>query len=330
LGIKIKSSIIFLGTGGDSFVVSRQLRSSGGIILQVDDNQFHIDPGPGALARAADFGVNLRANTAVLVSHNHLIHCNDINAVIYAMTYSGFDKKGVLVSNSTIANGAENYQPFLMKSARECLEKHIILEPGKKVGINEVEIRALKAVHSEPNTIGFKFLTPYYTLSYSADTMYTEEIAEQYKNSNILILNVLSQKKEDAGMNLCIGDAVKIINAVKPRLAIITHFGINMVKANPLYEVREIQKQTGVHVIAANDGMIINPISHSIESAQKTIFQSAGESSGLPAQIKEEAAESNADEKKEEQKTITTEELMKTDKPLKELFKEYSKDLLEE
>ena len=69
--------IIFLGTAGSSAVASKQLRSSGGIILQVEDLQFHIDPGPGSLAKAKQFGVNLHNNTAVLVSHAHMNHCND-------------------------------------------------------------------------------------------------------------------------------------------------------------------------------------------------------------------------------------------------------------
>lgn len=222
------------------------------------------------------------------------------------MTYSGFDKKGVLVANKTLVNGAENYQPFLMKSARDCLERYIVLEPGNRVGINEVEIRALKAVHSEPNTIGFKFFTPYYTISYSADTKYSIDIAEQYKNSNILILNVPSQKKEDAGMNLCIDDAIKIIKIAKPRLAIITHFGINMIKANPVYEVREIQKQTGVQVIAAQDGMVINPLSYSAEQGQRTIHQIPKE------QKREEVIEIKEEEKEEQKETETKEEEKQT------------------
>jgi len=238
------------------------------------------------------------------------------------MTYSGFDKKGVLVSNKTVVHGAENYQPFLMKSTRDCLERYIVLEPGKRVGINEVEIQALKATHSEPHTIGFKFFTPYYTLAYSADTKYSQEIAEQYKNSNILILNVLSQKKEDASMNLCIDDAIKIINVAKPRLAIITHFGINMIKANPIYEIREIQKQTGVQVIAAQDGMSINPISYAADKGQKTMHQIPKESPEKKEEkieIKEEEKEIVKEEPTEETQTkITNEEPIEKDKPLKE------------
>ena len=269
-GIKI-ASIIFLGTGGDPFVVGKQLRASGGIILQVNDNQFHIDPGPGSLIMSKECGVNLRANTAVLVSHNHLYHCNDINAVIDAMTYSGFDKKGVLIANSTVVNGTEKYPASLMPYYRECLERFIVLAPGQRVGINDVEILALNAKHSEPATIGFKFFTPQFTLSYSSDTKYSAEVAEGYKNSNVLILNITNPGKGESGDSLCVEDAVKIIKAVNPRLAIITHFGIKMLEADPLYVAREIQKETGVQIIAAKDGMVINPVSYSVDQGQRTL-----------------------------------------------------------
>ncbi|MBI2208187.1 MBL fold metallo-hydrolase [Candidatus Woesearchaeota archaeon] len=277
MGVKISSNIVFLGTGGDSYVVGKQLRASGGIILQIGEDQFHIDPGPGALNMAAQTGINLRANTALLVSHNHINHCNDINVVIDAMTYGGFDKKGVLVANNTSINGAESYTPFLQKYYRDFLERFIVLEEGKRVGINDVEILALKAKHSEPNALGFKFITPEYTLAYSGDTIYSAEIAAQYDDSNILILNVPYLKREEGKDNLCKEDAIKIISRVKPRLAIITHFGANFLKADPLYEAREIQKETSVQTIAAKDGMIVNPISYSVEQGQKTLYKYARE-----------------------------------------------------
>ncbi len=275
MGVKIASNIIFLGTGGDSYVVGKQIRASGGIILQIDDDQYHIDPGPGALVRAKEEGINLRANTALFVTHNHLNHCNDINAVIDAMTYSGFDKKGVLVANNAVINGSENHQPFLQKYYCDCLERYIVLEAGSKVGVNDVEIRAIKAKHSEPNAIGFKFITPNYTLTYTGDTIYSVETISEYENSNILILNVPCLKKEENKNNLCKEDVIKIINKVNPRLAIITHFGINFLKADPLYEIREIQKQTNTQVIAAKDGMVVNPISYDVQQGQKTLYKYA-------------------------------------------------------
>jgi ribonuclease BN (tRNA processing enzyme) len=302
LGVKITSNIIFLGTGGDSYVVGKQLRASGGIVLQVNDDQFHVDPGPGALVMAKEAGINLRANTAVLVSHNHLNHCNDVNAVIDAMTYRGFDKKGVLVSNKSVVSGNSHFAPFLQTFYKDCLERFIVLEEGKRVGINDVEIEALKTKHSEPNALGFKFITPDYTLTYTGDTMHSVEAVAQYEGSNVLILNVPYLKREDGKDNLCKEDAVKIIKKIQPRLAIITHFGINFLKANPLYEIREMQKETGCQVIAAKDGMVVNPVSYSVEQGQKTLFKYA----------KEEGVRVHEHKKLEEQKADEINELIET------------------
>ena len=273
MGVEITSNIIFLGTGGDSYVVGKQIRGSGGIILQVGDDQYHIDPGPGSLIMAKEAGINLRANTALFVTHNHLNHANDINAVIDAMTYGGFDTKGVLVASNTVINGSENHQPFLQKYYRDCLERFIVLEEGKKVGVNDVEIRAIRAKHSEPNAVGFKFITPDYTLTYTGDTIYSVETISEYENSNVLILNVPCLKKDESRNNLCKEDAINIIKKVNPRLAIITHFGINFLKADPLYEIREIQRETNCQVIAAKDGMVVNPISYDVQQGQKTLYK---------------------------------------------------------
>ncbi len=309
MGVKIQSSITFLGTGQGSFVIGRNLLSSGGFVIQVDENQFHVDPGPNALKNAAQYGINTRAHTALLVSHAHLNHSNDVNAVIDSMTYSGLDKNGVLVANKTVVNGNENYKAPLISYYRDFLERFIVLEAGQRVGINEVEILALKTKHSE-EAIGFKFFTRYFTLSYSSDTKYFPALAEEYKNSNILILNVPHIKKEEAKDNLCMDDAIKIIKEVNPRLAIIQHFGIEMVKADPLYQIREIQKATGVQTIAAKDGMVVNPLSYSVDQGQRTLQFTSKE---RKVEIREEEPEV---------KEVIEEE------PLQEI-KEESQDILE-
>jgi len=262
------SQIIFLGTAGDLSVASRQLRSSGGIVLQIDDLQFHIDPGPGVLNKAKEYGVNLRATTAILVSHNHLNHCNDLNALIEAMTLSGLDKKGVLILNRTVAEGDDKNQPYLTKYHQSLVEKIIILEKTKKVAIDVVEIHALSAEHTDPETVGFKFFCPRFILSYTSDTKYNRQLVEELQGSDILILNTPYPTGKAEGLNLDMESAIKIIEKVKPRLVILTHFGPEVIRNDPLVEAREIQKKTQVQTIAAKDGSTINPEDYSAKSPQ--------------------------------------------------------------
>ena len=269
----MSSSIIFLGTGGDSIVVGKQLRASGGIILKVNELQFHIDPGPGAVVRAFENGINLRANTAVLVSHNHLNHAGALNAVIDAMTYGGLDKTGILVGNKTVLEDSPAVKSYLTDFHKNLMERIIVLSNGKRIAIEDVEIEALPANHSDPDTVGFKFYTPEFILCYSSDTTYSRDLVNKYKDSDILILNVVASQGEKIKNHLNSDDAIKIIDKVNPKLAVITHFGINMIKANPLYEGRHIQSETGIQVLTAKDGMKISPVSYSAKSPQKRLGQ---------------------------------------------------------
>jgi ribonuclease BN (tRNA processing enzyme) len=263
--------IVFLGTAGDSYVAGRQMRASGGIIVQVGELQFHIDPGPGALLKAIENNINLRGNTAVLVSNSSLLHCNDVNAVIDAMTYGGTDKTGVLVANKTVVNGAEGISPYLTELHKSFVERIIVMEQGQKLGIEGVEVHALPALSKDPNALGFKILAPDFTLVYSSDTKYSKDLAKEYKGADILILNVPHPGEEKAEGQLNSEAAARLIKAVNPKLAAITHFGISMVKGDPLYEGREIQKETGIQVLVAKDGMGLVPGSYAAKSDQKRL-----------------------------------------------------------
>jgi ribonuclease BN (tRNA processing enzyme) len=233
--------------------------------------QFHIDPGPGACVRARQFGINPRNNTAIISTHNHLNHAGGLNEILSAMTHDGFDKKGVIIANNTVINGADGYQSYLNNYYKKSVERFINLKVGQKVGVNTIELRAIKAFHSDPDTFGLKIFSPKFTLTYSSDTRYDKELIEEYQNSSVLILNSVfpsGSKNED---QLSLDDAEKIIKEVKPNLCVLTHFGVKMLNADPLYESREMQKRTGVQVIAAKDGMVIDPTNYSANQIQKTL-----------------------------------------------------------
>ncbi len=260
------SSIIFLGTAGSNAVMAKQVRSSGGIILQLDELQLHLDPGPGALNKAKEYGINLAHNTAVLVSHNHLNHCNDLNAVIDAMTHSGLEHHGIVLGSKSVLQPFDGTHPFLTRYHRSLVEKVIPLEKSHKVGIELIEINALPAEHTDPTALGFKFFCPRFTLSYSGDTMLTPHLLDGLAGSDIVILNVPFPGNKATAMNLDTEAAITIVAKVKPKLAILTHFGIEMIKADPMNEARDVQRATGVPTIAATDGLKITPDSYGSRS----------------------------------------------------------------
>ena len=54
---------------------------------------------------------------------------------------------------------------------------------------------------------------------------------------------------------LSVPDVEHIIRELKPRVAILTHFGISFWRAKPGQIARRLSEKTGVKVIAARDGM---------------------------------------------------------------------------
>lgn len=261
------SRIIFLGTGGDPFVVGKQLLGSGGIIVKWEDHQLHIDPGPGALVRAREEKVNLRENMGVLVSTPDLLFSNDVNAVINAMTYGGFDVRGVLIGNNSYINPVNRNQLGLLDSHKKFVEKILPVKEGQKVAIENIEVRGLKTF---TEAVGFKIFTPHFIMAYSSTVQFNKDLAKEYENVDILILHVHNPSGTTGGF-LNTDQAIKVVEKAKPQLVIITGFGKRMLEADPVDEARIIQKATGVQVISAKDGLTINPLSYSAVLKQKTL-----------------------------------------------------------
>ena len=266
----MEQGILFLGTGGDSVVVGKQLRRSGGVILNIDDYQFHINPGPGALLGLNQTGVNVRETSVVFVSNLRQINSAETMSLIEAMTLNGLDTRGVLVCNDNSLKGSHEHLPIASVHHKNMIERLIVMEENQKLGIGSIEIHALPTRNSI-ESIGFKFITEGFTISYLPDTNYSAKFKEALVQTDILILNVAAPFGFELEDHLNCEDVVKILDEVKPKLAILTGFGIKMLKEDIRLQAREIHKQTMVQVIAAQDGMIINPKSYVTSRAQKRL-----------------------------------------------------------
>jgi hypothetical protein len=55
--------------------------------------------------------------------------------------------------------------------------------------------------------------------------------------------------------HLAVPDVESILKEIKPRVAILSHFGMMVWRAKPWLIAEELAQKTGVNVIAARDGM---------------------------------------------------------------------------
>ena len=253
------SKLIFLGTAGDTTTVNKQLRHSGGIIFHYGNNQIHLDPGPGSLAQYRNAKLNPRNTIALVATNNSLRACGELNAVVSAMTHDGMDNRGVLIASRSIIQGTENENPILWKRYQSYLERNIALSVGERVGINEVNFHALNSKNNDPTSFALRIQTPMYSITYTSDTMYQQNIVSQYENTDILIVNCENHYSDQKNQRLNLTEVTRIINEIYPNLVILTGFGVKMLDADPVFTAREVQRETGVQVIAAYDGLEINP-----------------------------------------------------------------------
>ncbi len=125
---ELNASILFLGSGGARFVVARQLRASGGMWMRFGETQMHVDPGPGALVRALSHvpPCNPRELDAIVLSHKHLDHSGDVNALIEAMTSGGFRRRGAVLAPAD----AFDDEPVVLPYAQRFVERVERLNPA--------------------------------------------------------------------------------------------------------------------------------------------------------------------------------------------------------
>jgi phosphoribosyl 1,2-cyclic phosphodiesterase len=248
--------IKFLGTAGARFVVSRQVRASGGLWFTLDDTNFLIDPGPGTLVKCATSKPKLDPTTldGIILTHRHLDHSADVNVMIEAMTQGGFKMKGELFA----PGDALDQDPVVLYYLRNFVEKIHILKEGGTYTIGKVKFTTpVRHIHGV-ETYGLKINSSKYVISLIVDSKFFPELTKHYSKSDLVILNVV--RHEATGMSLKVDhlnleDVKIILKESKPKVAIITHFGMTMVKAKPWEIAEKLSDDLAIKVIAARDGM---------------------------------------------------------------------------
>jgi ribonuclease BN (tRNA processing enzyme) len=246
-------TITFLGTAGARLMVSRQLAASGGIWLDLSGTRILLDPGPGCIVQTTKRKLEAEKLSAIILSHRHLDHAADTNIMIEAMTNGGHNRHGQLY---TPADALEN-EPVIFSYLKSFIEGITILEAKSSYQIGNVTFTTSERHKHPVETYGMVFQSPGHNFAYITDTRYFEGLYRSYA-SEVAIINMVLTEPRPGIDHLSIPDAERLINEIKPRIAILSHFGLHVWEANPGQIAADLSERTGVRVIAARDGMQFN------------------------------------------------------------------------
>jgi phosphoribosyl 1,2-cyclic phosphodiesterase len=209
-----------------------------------------LDPGPGSLVQATKRKLDATKLDAVVLSHKHLDHSGDINIMIEGMTDGGTKKRGTVFAPSD----ALDEEPVIFRYLRSYPRDIQLLTEGGSYKVNDVSFKT-PIRHKHPvETYGFVFQTPRHTFSWITDTRYFEDLARHYEG-DLVIINIVRLNPGAPIDHLSLPEARSVIEELRPKIAILTHFGMTMWRAKPWELAEKLTQETGITVIAARDGM---------------------------------------------------------------------------
>jgi len=249
-GSNSKDEIVFLGTGGARYVIAKQLRATGGILFRIGGRNVLVDPGPESLYRLLTYLPKFDPEKidGILLTHKHIDHSADINVYLDVITRGGFNKHGILLAPKD-AFGEEG---VIYKYLLDFVEKIVVIKDNTVFKIGGLSFLFPVKHEHRVETYGFKLSHGNYTISYITDTKYFDGLIPAY-TADIVIMNLIKLGPSDID-HLSVDDCAEIITGIKPKVAIITHFGMTMIRTGPWNIARQLKERTGVTVLAADDG----------------------------------------------------------------------------
>lgn len=244
----------FLGTCGGRYATGLQTRKTGGIVLQSDETQIHIDPGPGALVHTHEMVEQPMETEAVLVSHSHLDHMNDAQAIIEMMTEAG-DKPGAVFAPESVLRGYGDVEKSISDYHKDLCATVKQMEDGSSFEFRDLEIRSQEMFHSDPKTQGFKVSDGEKTVGFWTDTEYSDELTDFYTDCDTLVVYCGRPKGRNVRSHTGVSDVPGIAEKTGVENIILTHLGLAMLNEG-LEEQREwLDENTDAKITFAEDGM---------------------------------------------------------------------------
>jgi len=144
--------------------------------------------------------------------------------------------------------------PVVLRYLQGYPERIEILREGGRYSVGDISFTTPLRHQHAVETYGVVFQTHKHSISCIVDSRYFDGLCTAYE-ADLLIINVVRLEPGGPYDHLSARDAGKIISELRPKAALITHFGMTMWRAKPWEVAKNLSQQTGVNVIAARDGM---------------------------------------------------------------------------
>ncbi|HIE41447.1 MAG TPA: hypothetical protein EYP80_02160 [Candidatus Aenigmarchaeota archaeon] len=289
-------NMIFLGVAAGGYAVCQGSRT-GGFIVNVGDKRLHVDPGISAVKDCRDYTrcsnliLHPVLTDALLVTHHHIDHAGGVEE--YLENWLPFRLKKVVIANRTVIEGNFAFEqgPRLDKYKKAAIKTYT-LKQGDRVSLDNINVRATRAVHVEAfdpvtkntanNCIGFVIETPFGVIGVTGDSEYYEAITNEFADVDYLIAYVVQERsrveaeryssveiRSKVHHTQFLGEigVEKLLKEVKPKICFLTHYGDQFAtlengkliyKDIPIAIAKRIQNNTGVKTIACLCGMSIS------------------------------------------------------------------------
>ena len=242
----------FLGTGGGRYATGRQMRDTGGMILESDEASIFIDPGPGALVKAQDY--NAEKLEGLIVTHSHLDHYAGAESIIEMISIIEEDPCKLMAPVSVLEGYGDMEQSVSNYHQNQCT-RIVNLTEKEDTEVADLEIESQEMFHSEPKCRGLKISDGEKTFGFWTDSNFSDELTEFYSDCDTIVINCNRPKDLNLRGHLSLSEVPDIVENSSISTVIITHFSDKFLESDMREEKAWLQEEIDQKVIFAEDGM---------------------------------------------------------------------------
>ena len=286
------AEIVCIGEGAGSHCVTRGI-PGGGFLLRVAGRSIIVDPGAHSMALLERCGIDPYEITDVAATHAHNDHVGNLTLAVSAARLLGLadthDAHIVICPSLADYLHAESTRfGFTLPSfaldqrviALSTLDRTVSLPNGIDMTAvpstelpGKIAVRATPTRHGSIEGVGFVFDTPLGRIGYTGDTGYFDELDECFAGCDLLWLNLNTLglqgltdtsvdgpvSEEPAENHLGYVGCCRLIEAVRPANAVISHFGAQLLEMTDQIAgaFEERFGDTGTHVRIARRGQTL-------------------------------------------------------------------------